>query len=151
MTVRLGDLLQKMSEKKGIGKMEHCKIIAVGDNVCDKYLSRGKMYPGGQCVNTCVYVKMNNMESAYLGKYGDDEVAACVQDTLKEIGIDDSHCRRYEGENGFALVTLKETDRVFLGSNKGGIAKEHDFGFTKRRFRVYQRFSSYLHKSEFLY
>ena len=43
--------------------MEHCKIIAVGDNVCDKYLSRGKMYPGGQCVNTCVYVKMNNMES----------------------------------------------------------------------------------------
>ena len=52
--------------------MEHCKIIAVGDNVCDKYLSRGKMYPGGQCVNTCVYVKMNNMESAYLGKYGDD-------------------------------------------------------------------------------
>ena len=56
--------------------MEHCKIIAVGDNVCDKYLSRGKMYPGGQCVNTCVYVKMNNMESAYLGKYGDDEVAA---------------------------------------------------------------------------
>lgn len=40
-----------MSEKKGIGKMEHCKIIAVGDNVCDKYLSRGKMYPGGQCVN----------------------------------------------------------------------------------------------------
>lgn len=94
--------------------MEHCKIIAVGDNVCDKYLSRGKMYPGGQCVNTCVYVKMNNMESAYLGKYGDDEVAACVQDTLKEIGIDDSHCRRYEGENGFALVTLKETDRVCL-------------------------------------
>ena len=95
--------------------MEHCKIIAVGDNVCDKYLSRGKMYPGGQCVNTCVYVKMNNMESAYLGKYGDDEVAACVQDTLKEIGIDDSHCRRYEGENGsvsYTHLTLPTTSRV---------------------------------------
>lgn len=107
--------------------MEQCKIIAVGDNVCDKYLSRGKMYPGGQCVNTCVYAKMNNTKSAYLGKYGDDEVAACVQDTLKEIGIDDSHSRHYEGENGYALVTLKGNDRVFLGSNKGGIAKEHDF------------------------
>ena len=69
--------------------MEHCKIIAVGDNVCDKYLSRGKMYPGGQCVNTCVYVKMNNMESAYLGKYGDDEVAACVQGLkLTSIGTE---------------------------------------------------------------
>ena len=133
--------------------MEHCKIIAVGDNVCDKYLSRGKMYPGGQCVNTCVYVKTNNMESAYLGKYGDDEVAACVQDTLKEIGIDDSHCRRYEGENGFALVTLKETDRVFLGSNKGGIAKEHDFGFTKEDLEyikgfhlIYTNLNSYIEK-----
>ena len=111
------------------------------------------MYPGGQCVNTCVYVKMNNMESAYLGKYGDDEVAACVQDTLKEIGIDDSHCRRYEGENGFALVTLKETDRVFLGSNKGGIAKEHDFGFTKEDLEyikgfhlIYTNLNSYIEK-----
>ena len=35
----------------------HIRIIAIGDNVCDKYLSRGKMYPGGQCVNTCAYVR----------------------------------------------------------------------------------------------
>ena len=34
---------------------EDLTILAVGDNVVDKYLSRGKMYPGGQCVNTCVY------------------------------------------------------------------------------------------------
>ncbi|HJA78643.1 MAG TPA: hypothetical protein H9784_03580, partial [Candidatus Desulfovibrio intestinavium] len=32
--------------------MDPVKIVAIGDNVCDKYLSRGKMYPGGQCVNT---------------------------------------------------------------------------------------------------
>ena len=58
------------------------KIIAIGDNVCDKYLSRGKMYPGGQCVNTCVYAKMNGAEASYLGTYGDDKVAECVQETL---------------------------------------------------------------------
>ena len=109
--------------------MEQCKIIAVGDNVCDKYLSRGKMYPGGQCVNTCVYAKMNNTKSAYLGKYGDDEVAACVQDTLKG------------------------NDRVFLGSNKGGIAKEHDFGFTEEDLEyikgfqlIYTNLNSYIEK-----
>nr|WP_243036362.1 hypothetical protein [Clostridium sp. AM51-4] len=39
--------------------MSEAKIIAIGDNVVDKYLSRGKMYPGGQCVNTCVYSIMN--------------------------------------------------------------------------------------------
>lgn len=107
------------------------KIIAIGDNVCDKYLSRGKMYPGGQCVNTCVYAKMNETDASYLGKYGDDEVAECVQETLNKLGIDDSFCRHYNGENGFALVTLKGNDRVFLGSNKGGIAKEHSFDFNE--------------------
>ena len=70
--------------------MKDYKIIAVGDNVCDKYLSRGKMYPGGQCVNTCVYAKLNGARTAYLGKYGSDQVAECVRDTLKQIGIDDS-------------------------------------------------------------
>lgn len=100
----------------------------------------------------CVY-PVNFCTQDDLTKYGDDEVAACVQDTLKEIGIDDSHCRRYEGENGFALVTLKETDRVFLGSNKGGIAKEHDFGFTKEDLEyikgfhlIYTNLNSYIEK-----
>ena len=52
--------------------MSEAKIIAIGDNVVDKYLSRGKMYPGGQCVNTCVYSIMNGGKPAYLGKFGDD-------------------------------------------------------------------------------
>ena len=68
--------------------MKEPKIIAIGDNVCDKYLSRGKMYPGGQCVNTCVYAKWNGVNSAYLGKYGNDEVAECVPETFShEINI----------------------------------------------------------------
>lgn len=131
--------------------MKNYRLIAIGDNVCDKYLSRGKMYPGGQCVNTCVYAKMNGAETAYLGKYGSDKVAECVQDTLKKLGIDDSRCRHYEGENGFAMVTLKGNDRVFLGSNKGGIAKEHAYGFGKedleyiRTFHlIYTNLNSYI-------
>lgn len=75
----------------------HIRIIAIGDNVCDKYLSRGKMYPGGQCVNTCAYVRMNGMEAAYLGKFGDDEVAACNRETLAKLDIDTSHCRSFPG------------------------------------------------------
>ena len=46
--------------------MSAVKIIAIGDNVCDKYLSRGKMYPGGQCVNTCAYAAANGVPSACL-------------------------------------------------------------------------------------
>lgn len=131
--------------------MDNVKIIAIGDNVCDKYLSRGKMYPGGQCVNTCVYAVWNGAEAAYLGKYGNDEVASCVQETLAQLNIDDSHCRHFEGENGFAMVTLKGNDRVFLGSNKGGIAKEHPFAFEKedldyiRQFQlIYTNLNAYI-------
>lgn len=120
--------------------MKNGRIISIGDNVCDKYLSRGKMYPGGQCVNTCVYAKMNGMDTAYLGKYGSDDVAEYVQKTLAEIGIDDSHSRHFEGENGFALVTLQNNDRVFLGSNKGGVAKEHSFNFTQEDFDYIKTF-----------
>ncbi len=131
--------------------MKNCRIISIGDNVCDKYLSRGKMYPGGQCVNTCVYAKMNGMDTAYLGKYGSDEVAEYVQKILAQLEIDDSHSRRFHGDNGFALVTLQNNDRVFLGSNKGGIAKEYPFDFTPedmdyiKQFQlIYTNLNSYI-------
>ena len=35
--------------------MKKARLLAIGDDVCDKYLSRGKMYPGGQAGNTCAY------------------------------------------------------------------------------------------------
>lgn len=134
-------------------QMENFKIIAIGDNVCDKYLSRGKMYPGGQCVNTSVFASMNGAKTAYLGKFGNDEVATCVQETLKKLNVDCSHCRRFEGENGFALVTLNGNDRVFLGSNKGGIAKEYAFDFTENDIEyikgfqlIYTNLNSYIEK-----
>lgn len=131
--------------------MDPVKIVAIGDNVCDKYLSRGKMYPGGQCVNTCVYAQLNGAQAAYLGKYGSDEVAAYNRSLLRQLGIDDSRSRQFEGENGFAMVTLKGNDRVFLGSNKGGVAKEHGFDFTAadldyiRQFQlIYTNLNSYI-------
>ena len=117
------------------------KILAIGDNVADKYLSRGKMYPGGQCFNTCVYAKMNGVDTAYLGKFGNDEVAALNKRVMDELGIDRSRCRDFEGDNGFALVTLKDGDRVFLGSNKGGIAKEHPFDFKEEDLEYIKEFN----------
>ena len=132
--------------------MSEAKIIAIGDNVVDKYLSRGKMYPGGQCVNTCVYSIMNGGKPAYLGKFGDDGVAEYNCKILTQLGVDFSHSRHFHGENGAARVTLKDGDRVFLGSNRGGVAKEHPFDFTKedldyiKSFQViYSNTNSYIY------
>ena len=88
-----------------------------------------------------MYAKLNGAYTAYLGKYGTDQVAECVRDTLKQIGIDDSHSRCHEGENGFALVTLKGNDRVFLGSNKGGVAREYGYDFTEEDFAYISQFN----------
>lgn len=120
--------------------MRQPRIIAIGDAVCDKYLSRGKMYPGGQCINTCAYAHMNNAESAFLGKFGNDEVAECIQAALKNMNVDFSHSRNYEGENGFACVTLNQGDRVFIGSNHGGVAKEYPYDFTQEDFSYIRKF-----------
>lgn len=117
------------------------KILCIGDNVWDKYLSRGKMYPGGQCVNTCAYAGMNGVAAAYLGQFGDDSPAGLMQEVLAEKGIDYSRSRQYPGEDGFALVTLRDGDRVFLGSNKGGAARLQSYAFTEEDFAYIKGFS----------
>lgn len=101
------------------------RVIGIGDNVCDKYEHQQTMYPGGQALNFTVYARMLGVESAYIGVFGTDEVAKHVIATLDKHQVDRSRCRQYEGENGCARVTLVDGDRVFLGSNKGGVLKDH--------------------------
>ncbi len=100
-------------------------VLGLGDNVCDKYLHSGYMYPGGQALNFSVFAKSLEADSSFMGVLGTDEVAAHILKTLDELGIEHSHCRQYEGENGYAVVNLVDGDRVFVTSNKGGVQREH--------------------------
>ncbi len=104
---------------------ELVKVLGLGDNVCDVYLHTGVMYPGGQAVNFAVYASQLGARADYMGVFGRDAVADCVQAALDKQGVGRSHCRSYEGENGFARVTLVDGDRVFKGSNRGGVLREH--------------------------
>ena len=99
--------------------MKEVRILAIGDNVCDKYLSRGKMYPGGQCVNTCVYAGMNGVPAAYLGQFGDDEPAKLMQEVLKEKGIDTVLRYTDEGRIYGATFIDHRTECVLNGSRMG--------------------------------
>ncbi|MEK8215227.1 MULTISPECIES: fructoselysine 6-kinase [unclassified Paenibacillus] len=121
--------------------MKQYKVIGIGDNVVDKYIHQGIMYPGGNALNFSVYATMCKMESAYLGKFGSDEVARYIGQVLDELTIDRSHCREYEGENGYARVTLEDGERLFLGSNKGGIAKENAWKFTETDLNYIKQFA----------
>lgn len=100
------------------------KVLGLGDNVCDVYLHTGTMYPGGQALNVAVYAQILGAQSDFLGVSGTDAVAAHVLATLDQKGIGHPRNRITDGENGFACVTLAGGDRVFKGSNKGGVLQK---------------------------
>lgn len=122
------------------------RVIGIGDNVCDRYEHLKTMFPGGQAMNFAVYAKILGAESSYMGVFGNDEAADHVIKTLDELQIEHSRCRQYEGENGCARVTLVDGDRVFLGSNRGGVAKEKPLDLTKEDLEYIQNFS-HIHTS----
>lgn len=117
------------------------RVIGIGDNVCDKYEHLKTMFPGGQALNFAAYAKMLGADSSYMGVFGNDAAAAHVIRTLDELGVEHGRCRQYEGENGCARVTLTNGDRVFLGSNKGGVAKEKPLDLTGEDLEYIKGFS----------
>ena len=102
------------------------KVLGLGDNVCDVYLHTGTMYPGGQAVNFAVQCQNAGSRIGFYGSiWKGCSQRNHVQASLDAHGVGHSHCRIYEGENGFARVTLVDGDRVFKGSNKGGVLQQH--------------------------
>lgn len=105
------------------------RLIGIGDNVVDDYAHIRTLFPGGNALNVAVYAGMLGCESAYLGVFGTDAAAVHVQETLAELGIDTSRCRTAEGPNGRAELTIEHGERVFVGSNEGGVSKTMPMDF----------------------
>ena len=101
------------------------RVISIGDNVCDKYINIAKRFPGGQALNFAAYAKLLGAEAAYLGVFGSDDCAEMILRFLDRLGIDNTHSRHYEGENGYAEVEVRGGERIFIRSNKGGVACRH--------------------------
>lgn len=116
------------------------RLLGLGDNVCDIYLHTNTMYPGGQALNVAVYAAMLGAQSSFLGVHGTDAVAEHVLKTLTTRGVEHSHTRRYSGENGFACVSLVQGDRVFRGSNRGGVLQEHPLKLTAEDLDYMEQF-----------
>lgn len=116
------------------------RVIGIGDNVCDKYQHLGMMFPGGQALNFSVYCRQELNEAAYIGVFGSDETAKHIIETLEKLQIDFSHARHYKGENGYAVIDLKDGDRVFVTSNKGGVLRLHPLKFTDYDLKYIESF-----------
>ncbi|MFP3122009.1 fructoselysine 6-kinase [Ectobacillus funiculus] len=135
------------------------KLLAIGDNVVDYYKDQGKIYPGGNALNVAVLCnRLNHKQSSYMGILGNDEAAIHVLESLRQETVDISRIRQAVGENGMAVVTLdEEGDRIFVGSNKGGVQSrmgivldEQDFDYIRQHdllhTSVYSRLEHHLPK-----
>lgn len=112
-------------------------VLGFGDNVVDKYEHIKTMYPGGNAVNFAVFAKqLGARRSAYMGIFGSDQEAEHVIASLQEEGVELVKCKQVVGPNGAARVTVEEGtgDRIFLGSNEGGI--RGDMLFVVDRFTL---------------
>jgi len=95
------------------------RILDLGDNTIDTYISAGLQFPGGNAVNVAVLSRRLSAETSYLGCLGDDEGGAILEAALQEEGIDLSHVRRLAGPNARARIAHDKGDRRFIGSIPG--------------------------------
>lgn len=95
------------------------KIAAMGDNVVDCYLSRGTMFPGGNCLNVSVFIRRFGGESAYVGAIGRDLAGRAILDALNGEGVDVSHLRQLDGPTAYCVIGHRNADRVFVTFDLG--------------------------------
>ncbi|WP_064713539.1 PfkB family carbohydrate kinase [Rhizobium bangladeshense] len=127
-------------------------LVCIGDNVVDLYLDQNVYYPGGNALNVAVLARRFGLgDVAYIGLVGDDEEGAHVHSSLLAEGLSDAHLRRAVGETGKAKVNIVDGDRVFMGSNQGGVRKRlmlrmdvDDIDLISRRRHVHSSCFSYL-------
>ncbi|MBF8807192.1 MAG: fructoselysine 6-kinase [Enterococcus lacertideformus] len=116
------------------------RVLGLGDNVVDKYVNLKTMYPGGNALNFVVFAKKLGQDSSFMGVFGSDQEGKHVLATIKDLGIEHSHSRFEEGKNGCARVEIKEGDRVFLGSNEGGVTREKPIQLTEEDLQYLRQF-----------
>lgn len=97
-------------------------LLAVGDNVVDRYPERGVLYPGGNAVNVAVHGRRCGAGTAYIGAVGTDVAGRTVLDALVAEGVDTSLLRVVEGPNAYADVRVVDGNRVF-GHGDVGVSR----------------------------
>ena len=62
--------------------MTDMKIAGIGDNVIDRYMNMGVMFPGGNAVNVAAHASRLGAVAAYVGSIGADREGRIIRDAL---------------------------------------------------------------------
>ncbi|WP_334104887.1 PfkB family carbohydrate kinase [Muricomes intestini] len=121
---------------------ERVRIIGIGIATMDIYCHQGRMYPGGNEYNIAYNAKYLGADAGFMGIFADDKVGSILEQTLVRAGIDTSRSHHEKGTSGYALVDLKDGDRVFLDWNKKGVTDLYPFTFTDEEVSFIRTFDA---------
>lgn len=95
------------------------KIVAIGDNCVDIYVNLNKVCPGGGSVNFAAQASRAGADAAYIGAIGTDVNGELISSSLIAEKVDISGIQKIDGKTGYALVELRDSERIFIGSDHG--------------------------------
>ncbi len=96
------------------------KIAGIGDNVIDRYLNLGVMFPGGNAVNVAAHAAKLGADAAYVGSIGADREGNIIKNALESLGVDLSQC--IFGKDSTTKkcdVNVYDGERDFIGIDEG--------------------------------
>lgn len=96
------------------------KIAGIGDNVIDRYMNMGVMYPGGNAVNVAAHASKLGAHAAYIGSIGADREGLIIRNALKSLQVDISQCI-FDPETTTKKcdVNVYEGERHYIGADEG--------------------------------
>lgn len=90
------------------------KLVAVGDNCLDVYLSKDVLTVGGNALNVAVQWRRHGWESRYFGAVGNDEESDIVLAELGNAGFPPADVERCGGDTAVTFLRDDNGDRTFL-------------------------------------
>jgi fructoselysine 6-kinase len=95
------------------------KLIAVGDNCLDVYLTKNLMTVGGNALNVAVHWRRAGWTARYFGAIGRDEEGAVLLEEVAAAGLSRDDVERRPGDTAVTLLRDQNGDRQFLLESLG--------------------------------
>ncbi|UVK49606.1 fructoselysine 6-kinase (plasmid) [Mesorhizobium sp. AR07] len=99
--------------------MTRPKLVAVGDNCLDAYLTNGLLTVGGNALNVAAQWRRNGWAARYFGAVGEDPEGDVVLAELADVGLSPDDVERRHGDTAVTLLRDESGDRKFLHESFG--------------------------------
>ena len=95
------------------------KLVAVGDNCLDVYLTKDAMTVGGNALNVAVHWRRAGIAARYFGAVGRDGEGDVVLDEIARAGLAPADVERRAGSTAVTLLRERLGDRQIVLEDLG--------------------------------